>query len=257
MTIKDNFFAGMSKLANEDDKSWSLTPAAGLALPIIPKVLAQKGYLNNMGIGKTTDEEIPTTIVNKSNKRPIDSYFTIDRKAELDKPRGTFTRTPKVVVSPDTNIGVIGHELGHAKNYARITNNGKNWQRGEKYMRLLKGANIRGAQAGTLNIGRMALGGESNDAVAGGIAAASLPLLAEETSATARALRHIVKNFGWKRGLKQIPTAAAALGTYYSVPAATLASNHLAKRRDAKKKDEDKSFVPGLAYHRKITQGRG
>lgn len=148
--------------------------------------------------------------------------------------------------------GVAAHELGHARvnlMYERLL--------GKKLAPTAEKAFMRYRTVGRLASSPMnallvaAPQSDRNKKIVGyGLSGAMIPVLASEGAATAIGTKHMIKNFGLKRGLKSLGRTGPAFLTYLTAGMAPALTAALATNETIKKKLGMKD-VPNKNYKRK------
>lgn len=116
---------------------------------------------------------------------------------------------------------VIAHELGHVRTMKRL---------GLPYI-ALGGLSRMSAKPGTLLSSAYAAGQEKPTYTAGALQAGlAAPMLVDEVAASAQAVNHMRKRYGWKKGLAKSTQLLPAFGTYAAIGLTPLAITALRKR---------------------------
>lgn len=139
-------------------------------------------------------------------------------------------------VNPGNTLAAAAHELGHASGF-----------KGYKYMPMLFlknlkiPANIMAARAGMLDRKakdhKLTKTENLERRAADILQYSAAPILAEETRASIRGLRHLYKTHGKDAALRAAPYLLAALGTYAAKAATPFMVRRLARNTEANSKD--------------------
>lgn len=138
-----------------------------------------------------------------------------------------------------SNIGIVAHELGHAKDYSYLKNPTVLNKSIKGLMRISRSSFIPGTIAGSLVA---AAAPDENVAKSSVITSAAMaaPLLADEASATIRGVRGLSKVYGGlgkaltQGGLKSIKTTSLGYLPVAAVPSITYIARKMLEKKDKK-----------------------